>query len=157
MAIRPSYGAEGDPELVDRTLKEDVPTVLDYLERAPAERFRFAAFDPDIAPACFFRKPAGTLPIDGHAARRRPGWRVRCDTRLPKARRHRGSVLRTPIADSARSSRRSCTVSAEPMRRPHAARHHASTSVRRIVLCLWHVMGALPDRLIAALSSISPQ
>src|SRR5262245_39659745 len=38
------WGKETDTELVARTLAEDVPEVLDYLEReAPAEGFRFGA------------------------------------------------------------------------------------------------------------------
>ncbi len=55
IAIRPSvWGEKGDRDLVDRTLKEDVPDVLDYLEaEAPAEGFRFGAISvADIAVAC---------------------------------------------------------------------------------------------------------
>ena len=45
IAIRPSvWGEKGDREMVDRTLKEEIPTVLDYLEgEAPADGFRFGA------------------------------------------------------------------------------------------------------------------
>ena len=58
IAIRPSvWGEKGDRALVDKTLTEDVPAVLDYLEaEAPAEGFRFGSLGlADIAPACFFR------------------------------------------------------------------------------------------------------
>ncbi|MFI5002752.1 MAG: glutathione S-transferase family protein [Reyranellales bacterium] len=61
VAIRPSvWGEKGDRELVERTLKEEVPTVLDYLEsEAPAQGFRFGALSiGDIAPACFLRTVA---------------------------------------------------------------------------------------------------
>src|SRR5215213_8838586 len=45
IAIRPSvWGEKGDREMVDRTLKEEIPTVLDYLEgEAPADGFRFGS------------------------------------------------------------------------------------------------------------------
>lgn len=44
IAIRPSvWGEKGDRELVDRTLKEDVPAVLDYLERGAGRRFPLRA------------------------------------------------------------------------------------------------------------------
>jgi glutathione S-transferase len=61
IAIRPSvWGEKGDRVLIDRTLKEEFPAVLDYLEtEAPAEGFRFGTISlADIAPACFFRTVA---------------------------------------------------------------------------------------------------
>ena len=81
IAIRPSvWGEKGDRGLVDRTLKEDVPAVLDYLEsEAPADGFRFGALSlGDIAPACFFRN-AGWVRFQIDAARwpRASGWMTR--------------------------------------------------------------------------------
>jgi glutathione S-transferase len=58
VAIRPSvWGEKGDRTLVEKTLTEEVPGVLDYLEAdAPADGFRFGTLSmADIAPACFFR------------------------------------------------------------------------------------------------------
>lgn len=58
VAIRPAVWSEkGDRELVARTLSEDVPQVLDYLEgEVPADGFRFGALSiADIALASFFR------------------------------------------------------------------------------------------------------
>lgn len=52
------WGEEPDMALVERTLAEDVPQVLDYLEaQAPAEGFLFedALSVADVAIACFFR------------------------------------------------------------------------------------------------------
>ena len=61
IAIRPSvWGEKGDRTLTDKTLKEEFPTVLDYLEaEAPADGFKFGTMSlADIAPACFFRTVA---------------------------------------------------------------------------------------------------
>jgi glutathione S-transferase len=58
VAIRPFvWGEETDRELVARTLAEDVPQVLDYLEsQLPPEGFLFGAISiADISIACFFR------------------------------------------------------------------------------------------------------
>ena len=85
IAIRPSvWGEKGDRELVDKTLKEDVPTVLDYLEaEAPAEGFRFGALGlADIAPACFFRN-AGWVRFQTDGAR----WPRAARSRARAARR----------------------------------------------------------------------
>jgi len=58
VAIKPAvWGEKGDRELVDKTLAEDVPSILDYLEsESPADGFRFDELSiADIAIACFFR------------------------------------------------------------------------------------------------------
>jgi glutathione S-transferase len=104
IAIRPSvWGEKGDRELVDRTLKEDVPTVLDYLEaEAPANGFRFGALSiADIAPACFFRN-AGWVRFQIDAARwpRAAAWMARtlATPAFKKLSAIEDSVLRTPVA-----------------------------------------------------------
>jgi glutathione S-transferase len=58
VAIKPAvWGEKGDRALVDKTLAEDVPSILDYLEsESPADGFRFGDLSiADIAIACFFR------------------------------------------------------------------------------------------------------
>jgi glutathione S-transferase len=103
IAIRPSvWGEKGDRELVDRTLKEDVPSVLDYLEsEAPADGFRFGGLSiADIAPACFFRN-AGWVRFQIDAARwpRASGWMTRtlATPAFQKLARIEDAILRTPI------------------------------------------------------------
>jgi glutathione S-transferase len=103
IAIRPSvWGEKGDREMVDRTLKEDVPSVLDYLEsEAPAEGFRFGNLSiADIAPACFFRN-AGWVRFQIDAARwpRASAWigRTLATPAFQKLARIEDAILRTPI------------------------------------------------------------
>ncbi|HYD07492.1 MAG TPA: glutathione S-transferase family protein [Reyranella sp.] len=105
IAIRPSvWGKKGDRELVDRTLREEVPAVLDYLEaEAPAEGFRFGALGlADIAPACFFRN-AGWVRFQIDPARwpRTAAWMGRTLASPPFARLAsiEDAILRTPIAE----------------------------------------------------------
>jgi glutathione S-transferase len=103
IAIRPSvWGEKGDREMVDRTLKEDVPSVLDYLEsEAPGEGFRFGNLSiADIAPACFFRN-AGWVRFQIDAARwpRASAWigRTLATPAFQKLARIEDAILRTPI------------------------------------------------------------
>ena len=105
IAIRPSvWGEKGDRELVDRNLKEDVPTVLDYLEaEAPAEGFRFGALSlADIAIAAFFRN-AGWVRFQIDATRwpRTAAWMARtlAQPAFAKLAKIEDAVLRTPIAE----------------------------------------------------------
>jgi glutathione S-transferase len=105
IAIRPSvWGEKGDRELVDRTLKEDVPAVLDYLEaEAPTGAFRFGALSlADIAIAAFFRN-AGWVRFQIDAARwpRAAAWMARTLAEPPfvKLARIEDAVLRSPIAE----------------------------------------------------------
>jgi glutathione S-transferase len=105
IAIKPSvWGEKGDRELVDRTLKEEVPTVLDYLEaEAPADGFRFGALGlADIAPACFFRN-AGWVRFQIDAAKwpRAAAWMARTLATPAFARLAalEDAILRTPIAE----------------------------------------------------------
>jgi glutathione S-transferase len=61
VAINPFvWGKKTDEERLRRTLEEDVPHVLDYLEsQVPAEGFCFGAVSiADVALACFFRNAA---------------------------------------------------------------------------------------------------
>jgi glutathione S-transferase len=104
IAIRPSvWGEKGDRELVDRTLKEDVPTVLDYLEaEAPADGFRFGPLSiADITSACFFRN-AGWVRFQIDVARwpRAAAWMARtlATPAFQKLAAIEDSVLHTPIA-----------------------------------------------------------
>jgi len=109
IAIRPSvWGEKGDRELVDRTLKEEVPGVLDYLEAealADDSRggFRFGALSlADIAPACFFRN-AGWVRFQIDAARwpRAAAWMARtlATPAFAKLARLEDAILRTPIQE----------------------------------------------------------
>jgi glutathione S-transferase len=61
VAIKPFvWGEPTDAAVVEKTLREDVPQVLDYLEtQAPAEGFLFGTLSiADISLACFFRNAA---------------------------------------------------------------------------------------------------
>jgi glutathione S-transferase len=58
VAIKPAvWGENGDRALVDKTLVEDLPSILDYLESESVDDgFRFGELSiADIAIACFFR------------------------------------------------------------------------------------------------------
>src|SRR5262249_30050427 len=124
IAIRPSvWGEKGDRELVDLTLKEDVPSVLDYLEsEAPTDDskggFRFGTLSlGDIAPACFFRN-AGWVRFQIDTARwpRTAAWMARTLASPPFAKlaRLEDGVLRTPIAEQrAALERLGAPISAE--------------------------------------------
>jgi len=61
VAIKPFvWGEQTDPEVVEKTLREEIPHVLDYLEaQIPSEGFLFKRVSiADIAIACFFRNAA---------------------------------------------------------------------------------------------------
>jgi len=61
VAITPFvWGEQTDPVVVEKTLREEIPQVLDYLEsQVPSEGFLFGAISiGDIALACFFRNAA---------------------------------------------------------------------------------------------------
>jgi len=103
IAIRPSvWGEKGDRALVDRTLKEDVPAVLDYLEaEAPVEGFRFGALGlADIAPACFFRTVGFVrIQIDGDRWPRTAAWmgRTLASPAFTRLAALEDTVLRIPV------------------------------------------------------------
>ncbi len=61
VAIKPSvWGEPTDTTVVEKTLREEIPQVLDYLEaQVPGEGFLFRSVSiGDIALACFFRNAA---------------------------------------------------------------------------------------------------
>ena len=61
VAIKPSvWGEQSDTAVVEKTLREDIPHVLDYLEtQVPVQEFLFGAVSiADIAIACFCRNAA---------------------------------------------------------------------------------------------------
>ena len=61
VAIRPSvWGEAADPQVLQKTLSEEVPLVLDYLEaQLPAQGFLFGPVGmADVTIACFFRNAA---------------------------------------------------------------------------------------------------
>src|SRR5271163_2341663 len=61
VAIKPAvWGEQTDKSAVEKTVREDIPAVLDYLEtQAPREGFIFGAVSiADISIACFFRNAA---------------------------------------------------------------------------------------------------
>jgi len=61
VAIKPSvWGEQTDTAVVEKTLREDIPQVLDYLEtQVPGQEFLFGGVSiADIAIACFFRNAA---------------------------------------------------------------------------------------------------
>lgn len=61
VAIKPSvWGEQKNMSVVEKTLREDVPEVLDYLEtQVPAQGFIFGDISiADISIACFFRNAA---------------------------------------------------------------------------------------------------
>ena len=60
VAIKPAvWGEPTDPAVVESTLKNDIPQILDYLElQVPAEGFIFGNLSiADISIACFFAMP----------------------------------------------------------------------------------------------------
>lgn len=132
IAIRPSvWGEKGDRELVDRTLKEDVPAVLDYLEaEAPSEGFRFGALSlADIAIAAFFRN-AGWVRFQIDAARwpRAAAWMARtlAEPAFVKLARIEDAVLRIPIGEQREALKK--------LGAPVSAETYASPTPRRGVM-----------------------
>ena len=61
LVIKPAvWGEQTDKEILDRTMRDDIPEVLDYLEtQLPADGFIFGSVSiADISIACFFRNAA---------------------------------------------------------------------------------------------------
>jgi glutathione S-transferase len=104
-AVRPGvWGEKGDRELVQRTIEQDVPQVLDYLEaELPADGFLFGTLGiADIAIACFFRNAAfARFTVDATRWPRTAGFvaHVLDAPPLKDLRRFEDPVLRTPIAE----------------------------------------------------------
>jgi len=132
IAIRPSvWGEKGDKALVEKTLHEDIPAVLDYLEaQAPASDFRFGALSiADIAPACFLRTAAFVrFHIDPARWPRAAAWmgRTLAAPAFHKLSVIEDGVLRTPIAQQRDKLRE--------MGAPISAETCASASPRRGVM-----------------------
>ncbi len=107
IAIRPSvWGEKGDRALTDKTLAEEFPKVLDYLEgEAPDDGagggFKFGTMTvADIAPACFFRTVAFVrYQIDAARWPRTAGWMGRTLATDPfrKLAAIEDAVLRVPV------------------------------------------------------------
>ena len=105
IAIKPAvWGEKGDRALTERTLAEEVPTVLDYLEgEAPADGFKFGALSlADIAPACFFRT-VGFVRFRIDAARwpRTAAWigRTLASPAFAKLAKIEDAILRVPVPE----------------------------------------------------------
>jgi glutathione S-transferase len=132
IAIRPSvWGEKGDKALVEKTLTEDIPAVLDYLEaQAPAEGFRFGAVSiADIAPACFLRTAAFVrFQVDAARWPRTAGWigRTLATSAFKKLAVIEDGVLRTPIGQQRDKLRE--------MGAPISAETYASAAPRRGVM-----------------------
>jgi glutathione S-transferase len=132
IAIRPSvWGEKGDKAMVEKTLNEDIPAVLDYLElQAPEAEFRFGALSiADIAPACFLRTAAFVrFQVDAARWPRTAGWMGRT-LALPafhKLAVIEDGVLRTPIAQQRDKLRE--------MGAPISAETYGSASPRRGIM-----------------------
>jgi glutathione S-transferase len=126
------WGEKGDRDMVDRTLKEEIPTVLDYLEgEAPAEGFRFGSTlsVADIAIAAFFRN-AGWVRFQIDAARwpKTAGWigRTLAAPAFAKLAKIEDAVLRVPIAEQ--------RAALKAMGAPISAETYAGTAPRRGVM-----------------------
>jgi len=104
VAIKPFvWGEPTDPQVIERTLREDVPPVLDYLEgQVPADGFLFGDVSiADIAIATFFRNAAfARFRIDPTHWPRTAGFveRVLGLDSFVKLRRFEELSLRTPLA-----------------------------------------------------------
>jgi glutathione S-transferase len=99
------WGEEPDHELVEKTLAEDVPEVLDYLEsQAPVDGFAFGALSiADIAVASFFRNAAfARFAIDAARWPRTAAWIARVHASPPFAalRPLEDCMITTPIAQA---------------------------------------------------------
>lgn len=105
IAIRPTvWGEKGDRAVTDKTLAEEFPTVLDYLEgEAPADGFKFGTMSlADIAPACFFRTVAFVrYQIDAARWPKTAGWMARTLATDPfkKLAAIENAILRVPVTE----------------------------------------------------------
>jgi glutathione S-transferase len=133
IAIRPSvWGEKVDREMVERTLKEEIPTVLDYLEQeAPADGFRFGNVlsIADIAIAAFFRN-AGWVRFQIDAGRwpKTAGWigRALATPSFVKLAKIEDAVLRVPIAEQ--------RAALKAMGAPISAETYAGAAPRRGIM-----------------------
>ena len=134
IAIRPSvWGEKGDREMVERTLKEEIPAVLDYLEgEAPAEDFRFGALSvADIAVAAFFRTAAFVrFQIDATRWPKTAGWvaRVLATPAFATLAKIEDAVLRVPVPEQ--------RAALKAMGAPVSAETYTGTAPRRGIMPL---------------------
>jgi glutathione S-transferase len=99
------WGEKPDHELVQKTLAEDVPEVLGYLEsQAPADGFVFGALSiADVAVASFFRNAAfARFAIDAARWPRTAAWIARVHASPPFAalKPFEDCLLATPIPEA---------------------------------------------------------
>jgi glutathione S-transferase len=132
VAIRPSvWGEKGDRAKVERTLHEDVPAILDYLEsEAPAEGFRFGDLSiADIAIAAFFRT-VGFIRFQTDATRwpRTAGWiaRTLATPSFAKLARIEDAILRVPVHEQ--------RATLQAIGAPVSADTYANTTPRRGIM-----------------------
>jgi glutathione S-transferase len=104
VAINPFvWGVKTDQEILTRTLEEDIPHVLDYLEsEVPADGFLFGALTTaDISLATFFRNAAyARYRVDASRWPRTAGYvgRVLATEGFVKLQRFEDEMMRTPPA-----------------------------------------------------------
>jgi glutathione S-transferase len=126
LVIRPFvWGEKTDEAAVARTLAEDVPAVLDYLEaQAPADRFLFGdrLSIADVAIACFFRNAAfARFRIDAARWPRSAGLveRVLASPPFQALRPYEEKMIRTPpVAARAALAEMGAPLTAETMGTP---------------------------------------
>ncbi|WP_421997490.1 glutathione S-transferase family protein [Reyranella sp.] len=135
MAIRPAvWGEKGDRGLFDRTVREEVPPVLDYLEsEAPADGFRFGAAlsIADISVAAFFRNAAWVrFRIDADRWPKTAAWvgRVLASPAFTRLATIEDALLRVPIAEQ--------RAALKAMGAPISAETYAGTAPRRGIISL---------------------
>ncbi len=132
IAIRPAvWGEKGDRALTERTLSEEVPAVLDFLEaEAPADGFRFGVVSmADVAPACFFRTVAFVrFQIDGARWPKTAAW---IDRTLATAPFERLAKIENAIARLPVSQQRETLIA---MGAPISKETYAAASPRRGVM-----------------------
>jgi glutathione S-transferase len=109
VAIRPAVWSEKrDDEAVRRTLAQEVPLVLDYLEgELPAGGFLFGAVSlADVAIACFFRNAElARFRVDAARWPRTAAFvdRVLATAPFQRLRPYEERLMRTPVADHRRA------------------------------------------------------
>lgn len=99
------WGEEPDHDLVEKTVAEDVPQVLDYLEsQAPADGYAFGALSiADVAVASFFRNAAfARFAIDAARWPRTAAWvaRVQASPSFQAVKPFEDCMVTTPIPEA---------------------------------------------------------
>jgi len=125
------WGEQPDEALVEKNQKEDMPTVLDYLEaEAPTAGFRFGGLSmADLAPACFLRTASyARFQLDAARWPKTAAWMGRTMKAAPfeKLAEFEAVVARTPVAQQ-RETLKSLGA-------PLSAVNYADTTPRRGVM-----------------------